>query len=159
MRRLIIFTSLVVFCALACKKAKGPVNGPSVQPNNNLDSLVSIKATINGFEWQTDSAYGYTVKHSGNDSGVSNLMITASNTNNGQVSAMTFNITNFTGPKSYTINPPINTAAYYLGNIRHYATHGIIVVTSDTAYALKGTFYFTADTITVSNGEFNVALP
>jgi hypothetical protein len=159
MRRLLIITSLLVCCAFACKKAKGPANGKSVQPNNNLDSNVSINATINGYPWQTDSAFGYNVKHSGNDSGVSNLMITATNTNNGRVSSMVFNITNFTGPSAYTINPPINTATYYIGNIRHYATHGLIIITSDTAYALKGSFYFTADTITVSDGNFNVALP
>ena len=143
---------------IACKKTKGPANGKSVQPNNNLDSTVSMSALINGINWQTDSAFGYNVKHSGNDSGMVNLMITATNKNKG-VSTITINITNYNGPNTYAVNPPLNTATYYIGNYRHYASHGQIIIGSDTAYALKGTFTFIADTITVANGVFNVALP
>jgi len=46
----------------ACKKAKGPANGNSVQPNNNLDSTVFMAATINGRDWLSDSAYGYFIR-------------------------------------------------------------------------------------------------
>src|ERR1019366_580119 len=128
------------------KKVKGPTNGNSVQPNNNLDSTVSMSAMINGINWQTDSAFGYNVKHAGNDSGGVNLLITATNKNHG-VSSITINITNYSGPNTYPVNPPLNTASYYLGNFRHYATHGQIIVKSDSAYAIRGTFTFIADTI------------
>lgn len=143
----------------ACKKVSGPANGNSVQPNNHLDSTVAVSASINGAPWQTDSAFGYNVKHSGNDSGVSNLLITATTYKSYPPSTITFNITNYTGPNEYPVNPPTNTAIYYIGNARNFATKGTITVTSDTAYALKGTFTFDADTFTVSNGAFNVALP
>jgi hypothetical protein len=151
---------LAIVCGLSCSKVKGPANAPSYPVNNHLDSTVHIKATVNGYQWQTLSAYGYTVKNSANDSSVSNLMINAYYTNAaGQPTSMTFNITKYSGPNTYTINPPNNTATYYLGSVRHYATHGVLTIDSDTAYALRGSFYFTADTITVSNGEFDVALP
>jgi len=143
----------------ACKKAKGPANGNSVQPNHNLDSNVSMNAIINGANWHTDSAFGYNVKYSGNDSAKSNLMITAINGNNSPVTTITFNITNFTGPATYKINPPYTSATYYFGSSRHFAKNGQIVIASDTGYALIGTFNFEADTIDVANGSFNVALP
>jgi hypothetical protein len=160
MKRLIIAIPVILLCSFfACKKVKGPANGNSVQPNNHLDSTVAVSASINGAPWQTDSAFGYSIKYSGNDSGVSNLMITATNYRNHPATTMTFNITNYSGLNVYPVNPPFNTAAYYVGNIRYFATKGTITVTSDTAYALKGTFSFTADTLTISSGVFNVAIP
>jgi len=160
MRRLFIVIPVLLFCSFpACKKAPGPANGNSVQPNNNLDSTVSISATVNGAIWQTDSAFGQLVQYSGNDSGVANLLITATNKSNGNITTITFNLTNFTGPSTYKISPPVNMATYYIGNQRHLALQGVIVVTSDTGYALRGTFNFTADTISVANGVFNVATP
>jgi hypothetical protein len=157
--RFVIIPVLLLCTVFACKKAKGPANGNSVQQNNNLDSTVSVSAVINGVNWQTDSAIGYSVKYSGNDSGVSNLMITASNKKNAIPSTITFYVTSYTGPNTYKINPPVNSAYYYLGNTRHLATKGTLVVASDTAYSLRGTFSFTADTITVASGTFNVATP
>jgi hypothetical protein len=160
MKRLIIGIPLVLLCSFfACKKVKGPANGKSVQPNNHLDSTVAINASINGAPWQTDSAYGYNVKYSGNDSGVSNLMITATNYTTNPRSTITFNITKYAGLQVYTVSPPINAATYFIGNSRHFATKGTITFTSDTAYSLKGTFSFTADTFTVTGGVFNVAIP
>ena len=160
MKRLAVIIPLILFISFAaCKKSKGPANGNSVQPNNNLDSLVSMSATINGHLWQTDSAFGSYVQHSNNDSGITNLMITATRKKNDSISTIVFNITNFSGINTYTINPPIITATYYLGNMRHYATSGIIVVTNDSGSSLLGTFHFIADTISVTNGTFNVSLP
>lgn len=160
MRKLLFIIGLLGVCAFfSCKKAKGPANGKSVQQNNNRDSLVNINALVNGVTWNTDSAFGYSVKYSGNDSSISNLMISAINNNASPITTMTFNIANFTGPKTYTISPPTVTAAYYVGNSRHWATHGQIVVMSDTAYALIGQFNFIADSLDISNGYFNVALP
>jgi hypothetical protein len=160
-RLLIAIPILLLCCVFACKKAKGPANGKSVQPNNNLDSTVSVSAQINGVNWQTDSAYGYNVKHSGNDSGKADLMITATSTDKktGLASTITFNISNYSGPAEYTISPPYNTATYYTGSTRHFALKGSFVVATDTAYSLRGSFTFTADTFTVSQGVFDVALP
>lgn len=142
----------------ACRKAKGPANVGSVKPKK-LDSTVHMYATVNGAEWKTDSAYGYNVRNSGNDTGISNLLITATKYTSG-ISTIKFNITRYTGLGTYTINPPVNTATYYdANNMRHFATAGTIVFATDTAYALRGTFSFTADTVSVINGEFDVALP
>ena len=158
-RPFVIISVILCITFAACSKNKGPANGKSVQPNNNLDSLVSMSALINGHSWQTDSAFGSYVHHSGNDSGVVNLMITATRKKNDSVSTIVFNITNFSGINTYTINPPLNTATYYLGNIRYYATSGAIIVTNDSGSSLLGSFHFIADTISVANGTFNVSLP
>ncbi len=164
-----LFVSIIILLCIAfaaCKKASGPADGNSVQPNNNLDSTVSVSAVINGAQWQTDSAFGDIVKPSGNDSTLVGLMITATRIINDSGSAVAnssstivFNITNYTGPNTYTINPPINTATYYVGTNRHFASSGKFIVTADTAYSLKGTFSFVAGTDTVTNGVFNVAMP
>ena len=160
MKRLFIVLPLSLCLAMpACKKVKGPANGNSVQPNNNLDTMVSMTAVINGRSWGTTSAYGYNVKHSGNDSGVMNLMITATQNVNDTTSTITFNINNYSGPATYTIDPPYNTAVYYTGNRRHYSDTGVIVIATNTNYALRGTFFFRADTFTVASGKFDVALP
>ena len=118
-----------------------------------------MNATINGKNWKADSAFGYYINYSGNDSGVINLEIIATQSNNDTLSTIIFNITNYTGPNTYPINPPVNTATYYLGNNRFYADSGVITVTADTAYAITGTFHFTVDTFRITNGTFNVALP
>ncbi len=160
MKRLLVANAiLVVFLFAACSKTKGPANGKSVQPNNNLDTLVSMSALINSTSWQTDSAFGYQIKSSGNDSGVVNLMITATSYDGSVSNTITFNITNFTGTQTYTINPPLVTATYYIGNIRQYARSGQIIVSSNTAYGLIGTFNFRTDNYNVVNGAFNVAQP
>ena len=159
MKRLLVANAIIVVCLLAaCTKAKGPANGHSVQPNNNLDTLVSMSALINSDTWQTDSAFGYLIKSATNDSGVVNLMITASSY--GSVpNSITFNITNFTGNQTYTISPPLVTATYYVGGVRQYAQSGQIIVTSNTAYGLIGSFNFRTASYNIVNGEFNVAQP
>ena len=160
MKRLFFIIPIFLYVALpACKKAAGPADGNSVQPNNNLDSTAAMNATINGKNWKADSAFGYYINYSGNDSGVINLEIIATQSNNDTLSTIIFNITNYTGPNTYPINPPVNTATYYLGNNRFYADSGVITVTADTAYAITGTFHFTVDTFRITNGTFNVALP
>lgn len=161
MKRL-FFIIPIMLCAMlpACNKAKGPADGNSIQPNNKLDSTISMNATINGRNWQTDSVFGYYVKNSGNDSALITLEITATQKLNDTSSTIVFYIYNYTGPKTYTINPPANTATYYIGASRNFADSGVIIITSDTAYALKGTFNFKVDTAyRITNGAFNVALP
>jgi hypothetical protein len=167
MVRRLFAISVVLFIAFAgCKKASGPANGKSVQPNNHIDSTVAFNAMINNISWQTDSAFGYLVNNSANDSGIVNLMITAIRYSDTTPSTITFNITNYTGANTYTIDPPVNTATYYVGNNRHFAKSGSItimvnqiIVRSDTGYSLTGVFNFVADTIKVTNGAFNVAQP
>jgi hypothetical protein len=153
---------LLSFCvaAVSCSKTSGPANGKSVQLNNRLDSNVSVSALINGQEWQTDSAYSYRIVPATNDSGAINVMITATKSEAfGGPSTFVLNISHYTGPNTYTINPPVNTATYYAGTQRHFATSGEIVVTSDSAYSLIGTFTFTADSTHIEYGAFNVPTP
>ena len=160
MNRLLIAISALLFIAFAaCTKAKGPANGKSVQPNNNLDTLVSMYTLINRATWQTDSVFGYYAYQANNDSGFANLMITASGPNGNFTNTIKLGIYNFTGPGTYTVSPPFTTAAYYLGNIRHFATSGAIVISSNTPYGLIGTFNFIADTFDITNGTFNVVQP
>ncbi len=159
MKRVITISALVFLAFAACKKAKGPANGNSVQPNNNLDSTVSVTALVNGVKWQADSAFGYFVKTSANDSGTVKLMIVATKKSKTNVTTFNLILNNYTGPNTYQINPPVNSATYYVGTARHWAILGKVVITSDTLYALKGTFNFVADSISVTSGVFNVASP
>lgn len=158
MKRFICVALLLLSLAfVACNKAKGPADGKSIQLNNNLDSLVSMTALINGNNWQTDSAFAYRVHNSGNDSASSTIFVTATQKANG-LSTITFNVSKFTGPGTYDINPPWNTAAYYVGNARHFATSGSLVVTDTSHFSLIANFNFVADSIEVQ-GKFNVAMP
>ena len=151
---------LLLFAVIfSCRKASGPADVRSAQQDNSIDSLLLMTASVNGVEWLTDSAYSYKVKKSNNDSASFNLKISATQIKNSQVSTITFDIADFSGVNEYPVNPPWNTATYYIGNVRHFATSGTIVVSSDTGNILSGTFNFVADTITVTNGTFNVALP
>ncbi len=160
MKRLLFIIPISFCLALpACKKAAGPANLKSVQPNNNLDSTVLMTATINGQQWQADSAYGYYVQNSANDTSSKSLLITGTRNNSGSPTTITFNIYNYTGPKTYSIDPPVNTAAYYVGNLRNFGGSGHITISSDTAYALKGSYTFIAGADTITSGVFNVALP
>ncbi len=151
---------LFLFAAVcACKKASGPANGNSVQPNNNLDSLVSMSAVVNHQYWQTDSAFGYLVKTSSNDSGATSLLINAIQGSGSTAQTINLYITNYTGLGTYPINAPYTTATYYMGTTRHFATSGQVTIQSNINYSLIGTFSFVADTITVDSGVFNVAMP
>jgi hypothetical protein len=153
---------LVIFCLFmyvvfsACSKVSGPANGKSIQPNNHLDSTVADSASINGAKWKTDSAYGYSVKYSGNDSAKSDLMIIANQVNTS--SSMTMYITNYSGVGTYPINPPLVSITYITGNKRYFGTTGNITIASNAYPSLIGSFTFTADTLEVT-GAFNVALP
>jgi hypothetical protein len=161
MKQFIIFI-FFCFAIASCARAPGPADANSVQPNNNLDSTVSISAAINGIKWQTDTAVGYVVKNSGNDSLMEGIQIVSypgNNNYNNSANTMVFNLTFFTGPGTYIIDPPVNEVTYYIGTARHLALSGQVVVASDTAYALKGTFNFVTDSFTVTNGVFNVAMP
>lgn len=167
MRLLIAIPIILLFAFAACKKVSGPANGNSIQPNNKIDSTVSMAALVNGIKWQTDSAFGYFIRNSGNDSGVQNLLILATKYgSNNNITTINFNIANFTGANTYQINPPLNTATYYVGNNRYYADSGQITITvntlivnGDTGASLTGTFSFNADTIKVINGVYNIAEP
>lgn len=159
MKRVLCASALLILCvSVACKKAKGPANGNSYQENNQLDSTVHINCNVNGVLWQTDSAFAYIVKQSGNDSSANNLMISAINYT-APLTSIVFNISNYTGPATYPVDPPFNTIIYYQGNTRHFATVGQIIIAADTAYALRGTFAFTADSIDATNGVYDVAKP
>ncbi len=156
-----VLTIIIALCCVvqfACKKRSGPANGNSVQPDNGLDSLVSMSASISGRSFSTDSVYGYLVKHIGDTARI-NLLITGSQHRNDTASTISFTITDYAGIGTYPINPPYISATYYVGNIRHYATSGQIVVTSDTQYGVIGTFSFVADSTNVTDGKFNAAKP
>lgn len=155
---LTIAAVLLAMAGVGCKKTPAPSTTKSVQTNNNLDSLVFMSAVINGNEWKADSAFGYKVKSSGNDTSFTNLMITAIRKNNGNRSTITFVVSNYKGISRYNVNPPIVTATYYEGPLRHYATYGDVTITSVADYSLIGTFYFNCDSLAV-NGSFNVAMP
>ena len=161
MKRVFIIGTVLLLCIAygACKKVPGPANGKSIQLNNSLDPNVYMSAAINGVDWSTDSAFGYTIKNSANDSSKINLMINGVNNDaNGNPSTITFNIYNYTGPAMYHMNAPLVTATYYIGTTRHFATYGYVHITSDTNYALIADFYFAADSFSVA-GTFNVAMP
>jgi hypothetical protein len=160
MRKFVLFGLLIlVGMSIGCRKAKGPSNIKSAQPDNSIDSLLNMVADINGVRWETDSAYSYRVKNSGNDSNVINLMVIATQKSDSVTSTMKFNISNFTGMGNYPILPPANTITYYKGNIRYFATSGVFTVIKDSGGVMSGTFNFIADTITVTNGTFTLALP
>ncbi len=155
-----IFAIILLFTLtqVACKKKSDPLDSPSVQQNNRLDTLVSMSALINGQAWQTDSVFGYTVFYP-SDSAKTNLYITATNKVKDTPTSMAFFITNYIGARTYIIDPSLVTVTYYVGSQRHFATSGQITVTSDSNYAIIGTFNFQADTISVTQGVFNVAKP
>jgi hypothetical protein len=142
----------------ACSKVHGPANGNSIQANNHQDSLVFMSAIVNGLDWRTDSAFGYSIRNSANDSTVFTLEVTATQMKNGQASTIQFDIPRFTGPSTYNINPPLITASYYEGTTRNYATSGTITVTDTSYFSLIGNFNFSTGTVNVT-GQFNVAKP
>jgi hypothetical protein len=116
-------------------------------------------ATINGEIWKADSAFGTFIKGSGNDSGMVNLMIEAVKSGADTSRTILLNVTNYTTPGTFAIAPPYYTATYYLNNTRHYATSGQITITSKLPGSMTGTFNFVADSITVTDGAFNVSMP
>ncbi len=158
-RFLFIILLITIFICNSCTKNSGPANGNSIQPNNKLDTLVFMSATVNTGNFQTDSAFGYLrntlVKDSTN---TKNILINATQNKTSSLSTISLTISNYTGPNTYTINPPNVSASYYLGSNRHYATAGQIVITSDTSNALIGNFNFIADSIAITNGKFNVLM-
>lgn len=159
MRKLIFFILMGGMSFIACKKAKGPANVRSAQPDNSVDSLVTIKMSVNGVAWSTDSVYSYKVANSSNDSGAYNFMIIATRDKDGKVSTLNINITGYSGLRDYPVNPPINTVTYYADNHRYYATSGSVNIQSDSNKVLSGTFNFNADSIVVSKGSFKLAIP
>ncbi len=158
MRHFFVVVLGLVCLLQACKKKSGPANGNSVQQDNSLDSLVGMTAKVNGGGFSTDSVYGYLVR-SHVDSGKVDFLVTGSLRKNDTPSTITFTITNYVGPKTYSVSPPTVSATYYLGNERHFATAGRIVVSSHSEYGVIGSFYFTADSTNISEGAFNVAMP
>lgn len=155
----LLFLSMCFSVALACKKTKESDVGGSIGSGNAVDSNASLIAKINGDLWKADSAFGTFINGSGNDSGVVNLLIEAIHSTATPHRTILLNITSYPGPGTFPIAPPYYTAVYYLGNQRHYATSGEIVITGKQAGSLKGTFSFQADSITVTDGAFNVSMP
>ena len=156
MTKTIATLTLLVFIALACKKAKGPADVKSAQQNNSLDSATLMSATINGVEWKTDSAYSYRVNTSTNVSAMVNLMVSATNYGGTAPTTIVIHISGYTGVSSYSIEPPENNATYYAHNRRFYATSGSFNVLKDSGNIITGTFSFNADTIVVTNGSFSL---
>ena len=142
----------------ACKKKAGPANGNSVQPSTGKDTLVGMAAKINGATWHTDSAFGYKIKYNG-DSQKVNLMVTAIQKTTTPGTTITFTLSNYTGAGTYLVDPPWTSAAYYENNNRHFAATGQVVISSETEYGIIGTFNFTADSVVVAEGVFNIAEP
>jgi hypothetical protein len=159
MKKLTILVGLSVLF-WACSKNSGPANGNSVQPNNKLDTLVTMTASINGNAYHTDSVFGYDVQPTFTDSIMDfDLLVIGTEKAKDSQSVIRFYITGFTGPGNYAINAPAVTAAWYLNGQRHFADSGMITIVSDTAYALVARFGFRADSIRVTNGYFNVLIP
>jgi hypothetical protein len=157
-KKALLLLLLLFALGYSCKKKKSTVNKNSIPPPKGLDTLVSISAKVNGVDFATDTVTGYKINYS-TDSGKFDLLVRASIVTNGSPETITFTIHNYKGINTYFISPPYNTAAYYAGNIRYYASNGELVVSSDSEYGIIGSFYFTADTINVTEGVFNVAQP
>jgi hypothetical protein len=156
-----VFAAIIILSCIvlvACKKKSNTGIGYSVKPPKGLDSLVSMSAKVNGQGWSTDSAFAYK-SFSTIDSNKVSLMVTATQLQNGQASTITFTISNYHGVNTYPVDPPNVSATYYLGNSRHYASAGQVIVTSDNAYGILGTLNFTADSTNVSECTFNAAQP
>lgn len=160
MRRLTILLLLFFAAFVACKKHKGPPDPASVQPDNSVDSLLDMTAKINGVYWQTDTAYSYKVLSSTGDSGVISLLIIANRLVDDSIgTSINLNISNYTGIGDYAVNAPDVTATYYYDNRRFFASSGVISVRADTGNVLSGAFHFVADTVSITEGTFVVALP
>jgi len=159
MKRLLFLFVVLAAVAASCKKTKGPSNVPSAHQDNGIDSLLSMKVSINGREWSTDSAYSYKVKNSDNDTTTFNLMVIATQIKGDTASTITFNITGYSGIREYVINPPQYTATYFANNHRYFATSGSFNVRADTGHVLSGTFNFIADSISATKGTFKIAIP
>jgi len=149
---------ILTMLVFACKKQPDPLDLPSVQPDNRLDTLVTFSATVNGKTWQTDSVEANNVAYS-IDTTKANLLVTAKRIANDTTTIITFSIAQFSDTGIYVINPPAISATYYIGTQRHYATSGQIEITSYANYAIIGTIIFVADSIVVTNGTFNVQQP
>lgn len=153
----VLMGALMLGC-VCCKKKSN--SGPApVDQNNGLDEKIMMHATINGKQWQSDSAFSYRVKNSGNDSGSASIMISATKKDDKPLTTITFNVMNFKGQNVYPIDPPYVSATYYIGSTRFQATSGEIVFKNDTGKTLRGTFTFSTDSIKVTNGTFTVAMP
>ena len=150
MKKTIAYCIAILLFFAACKKKNNvDLGGGHV----NVPDSSFISATINNEQWETDSATVFSV--STKDSGIYNLMINAVKTTDANT-AMNLYITNYTGPATYNISPPFVSATYIKGNQRYYAGSGQIDITEDSTY-IAGTYSFTADSITVTNGSFYIA--
>ncbi|NDC40596.1 MAG: hypothetical protein EBZ77_03455 [Chitinophagia bacterium] len=158
MHRIVLLFLLVTVSCCACKKKRSTVNKHSVSPPKQLDTLVNITAKINGAIYKTDSVTGYKINYSA-DSGHFDLLVRATILQPTGQQTITFTLHDYNGVNTYYVSPPYTSATYYLGNQRFYATTGQFIVNSDDPYGIIGTFSFTADTIAVTDGVFNVAQP
>ncbi len=152
---IILLTCIV---PVGCKKKTKTGIGYSVQPSKGLDTLVAMDAKINGVAWHSAGAVGYKIK-SAIDSTKVDLVVNATQGADNAAVTLTFTLTNYKGPATYPIDAPVVSAACYQAGFRHFATAGQVVVTSDGPYGVIGTFNFTADSVAVTDGTFNVAQP
>ena len=149
---------LLAVIQLSCKKKANTGTGYSVKPPKGLDTLVAMTSKVNTGSWTGDSVSA--VKSiSRVDSTKVDLIVTGTAGKNSSASTITFTITNYTGPNTYNIDPPYTSATYYQGTVRHYASSGQVIVSSDDPYGVIGTFSFTADSFAVTDGNFNAAQP
>ena len=159
MRKYQVIFLLCLCCLASCHKDSGPADAPSIQPDNRLDTLVTFNAILNKVSWQTDSVFASYVTYP-SDSNAENIQINAYGKQNDTSLSFVFNLTNFSGPGLYYINPPTNAFTCYKGSQRYYAVNGLITILSDSAHSLIGKYYFTsADSICYGSGTFNVAMP
>jgi|GEM_PF-2020218 len=145
------FLFITIICAVsfaACKK------------NNPAGTTVLISAEVNALPWVSSYASASLSKLPG-----MHVTINADSSN----THLQLYIGNYTGPGTYKLTDT-NNSAYYIsysrgqGEIKHLATSGTIVIDSNNASStgsrtgIAGTFQFVADSFTVKNGIFDVAL-
>ena len=157
-RKALLFVVLVCLYCFSCKKKHSTVDKHSVRPPKSLDTLIGLTAKVNGIPYQTDSVVGYKVNYS-SDSGKFDRLVRATVMQGNSANIISFIVNNYSGLNTYYVSPPYNSATYYSGSLRYFASSGTITVTSDSDYGIIGNFSFTADTITVTEGVFNVEQP
>ncbi len=155
MRKYVFALLIAVASFAACSKKKSAPPVPAPPPAT--DSTYLSMSVGSNFHFTTDSATISIISFP-NDSGRANATISASQTIAGIGYSISLYITNFTGINSYVIAPPQVSATYYANGVRHFAQSGQIIIATDSNNVLIGSFNFMADSLTVTNGVFNVQL-
>jgi hypothetical protein len=152
------YVAIILLCiagvaaGTGCKKSSS--NAVVVVPPQDTIPIY-MKSSINGATWSSDSAVAYDIFPSGAGTQMG-IVISATLKTGNTASRMMLQIGNYTGVGIYDITPPENTAAFYLNNIRHFATTGNIIITKDSSTYLMGSYNFNADTLQITSGSFIV---